>query len=143
MRHRDRVARRCGGAADWRAAVSSPDGTDVQWAGAPPARPWGARYAVRFQAFSHRGRPRSAAPLAAVPRRRAGHLRTARDGLRRRAADHIPVEWLSHLPGARRLELWRGSKVRPARDTWHNVRDVLDVWIAAKRGQYWDGSRES
>jgi hypothetical protein len=36
-----------------------------------------------------------------------------------------------------------GSKVRPARDTWHNVRDVLDVWIAAKRGQYWDGSRES
>jgi hypothetical protein len=35
--------------------------------------------------------------------------------------------------------VWRygeGSKVRPARDTWHNVRDVLDVWIAAKRGQY-------
>jgi glycosyltransferase involved in cell wall biosynthesis len=36
-----------------------------------------------------------------------------------------------------------GSKVRPARDTWHNVRDVLDVWIAAKRGRYGDGSRES
>jgi glycosyltransferase involved in cell wall biosynthesis len=35
--------------------------------------------------------------------------------------------------------VWRygeGSKVRPARDTWHNVRDVLDVWIAAKRGHY-------
>lgn len=35
--------------------------------------------------------------------------------------------------------VWRygeGSKVRPARDTWHNVRDVLDVWIAAKRGIY-------
>lgn len=30
----------------------------------------------------------------------------------------------------------RGSKVRPARDTWHNVRDVLDVWIGAKRGWY-------
>jgi glycosyltransferase involved in cell wall biosynthesis len=29
-----------------------------------------------------------------------------------------------------------GSKVRPARDTWHNVRDVLQVWIAAKRGEY-------
>ncbi len=38
--------------------------------------------------------------------------------------------------------VWRygeGSKVRPARDTWHNVRDVLDVWIAAKRGRYCDG----
>jgi dolichyl-phosphate beta-glucosyltransferase len=35
--------------------------------------------------------------------------------------------------------VWRygeGSKVRPARDTWHNVRDVLDVWIAVKRGLY-------
>jgi dolichyl-phosphate beta-glucosyltransferase len=42
--------------------------------------------------------------------------------------------------------VWRygeGSKVRPARDTWHNVRDVLDVWIAAKRGRYCDGSRKS
>jgi glycosyltransferase involved in cell wall biosynthesis len=42
--------------------------------------------------------------------------------------------------------VWRygeGSKVRPARDTWHNVRDVLDVWIAAKRGRYWDASRKS
>jgi dolichyl-phosphate beta-glucosyltransferase len=29
-----------------------------------------------------------------------------------------------------------GSKVRPARDTWHNVRDVLNVWVAAKRGHY-------
>jgi glycosyltransferase involved in cell wall biosynthesis len=29
-----------------------------------------------------------------------------------------------------------GSKVRPARDTWHNMRDVLDVWIGAKRGWY-------
>jgi dolichyl-phosphate beta-glucosyltransferase len=29
-----------------------------------------------------------------------------------------------------------GSKVRPARDTWHNVRDVLQVWIAKKRGRY-------
>lgn len=35
--------------------------------------------------------------------------------------------------------VWRygvGSKVRPARDTWHNVRDVLQVWVAAKRGKY-------
>jgi glycosyltransferase involved in cell wall biosynthesis len=42
--------------------------------------------------------------------------------------------------------VWRygeGSKVRPARDTWHNVRDVLQVWIAAKRGRYWDESLES
>jgi dolichyl-phosphate beta-glucosyltransferase len=45
----------------------------------------------------------------------------------------VPVVW----------SYGEGSKVRPARDTWHNVRDVLDVWIAAKRGQYWDGSRES
>jgi glycosyltransferase involved in cell wall biosynthesis len=36
-----------------------------------------------------------------------------------------------------------GSKVRPARDTWHNVRDVFEVWIAAKRGRYWDESLES
>jgi dolichyl-phosphate beta-glucosyltransferase len=36
-----------------------------------------------------------------------------------------------------------GSKVRPARDTWHNVRDVFEVWIAAKRGRYCDGSLES
>jgi hypothetical protein len=42
--------------------------------------------------------------------------------------------------------VWRygeGSKVRPAHDTWHNVRDVLDVWISAKRGRYCDGSRKS
>lgn len=29
-----------------------------------------------------------------------------------------------------------GSKVRPTRDTWHNMRDVLEVWIGAKRGNY-------
>lgn len=29
-----------------------------------------------------------------------------------------------------------GSKVRPAHDTWHNMRDVLRVWIGAKRGHY-------
>jgi dolichyl-phosphate beta-glucosyltransferase len=29
-----------------------------------------------------------------------------------------------------------GSKVRPAHDTWHNLRDVLHVWIDAKRGRY-------
>jgi glycosyltransferase involved in cell wall biosynthesis len=29
-----------------------------------------------------------------------------------------------------------GSKVRPARDTWHNMRDVLDVWIGVMRGHY-------
>jgi dolichyl-phosphate beta-glucosyltransferase len=29
-----------------------------------------------------------------------------------------------------------GSKVRPARDTWHNMRDVLDVWIGVMRGRY-------
>jgi glycosyltransferase involved in cell wall biosynthesis len=33
-----------------------------------------------------------------------------------------------------------GSKVRPARDTWHNVRDVLQVWIAVKRGRYCEKS---
>ena len=35
--------------------------------------------------------------------------------------------------------VWRygeGSKVRPARDTWHNVHDVLNVWFSAKRGLY-------
>jgi len=35
--------------------------------------------------------------------------------------------------------VWRygeGSKVRPARDTWHNVRDVLDVWASARQGRY-------
>ena len=37
-----------------------------------------------------------------------------------------------------------GSKVRPARDTWHNVRDVLDVWIGVRRGRYRDsGVRKS
>jgi dolichyl-phosphate beta-glucosyltransferase len=47
----------------------------------------------------------------------------------------IPVVW----------SYGEGSKVRPARDTWHNVRDVLQVWIAAKRGRYLGegGSRES
>lgn len=36
-----------------------------------------------------------------------------------------------------------GSKVRPARDTWHNVRDVLNVWMGVKRGRYRDvGSGE-
>ncbi len=29
-----------------------------------------------------------------------------------------------------------GSKVRPAHDTWHNLRDVFQVWIGAKRGNY-------
>jgi dolichyl-phosphate beta-glucosyltransferase len=29
-----------------------------------------------------------------------------------------------------------GSKVRPAHDTWHNMRDVLHVWMNAKRGRY-------
>jgi hypothetical protein len=29
-----------------------------------------------------------------------------------------------------------GSKVRPAHDTWHNMRDVLNVWVNAKRGLY-------
>ena len=29
-----------------------------------------------------------------------------------------------------------GSKVRPARDTWHNLRDVLGVWWHGKRGRY-------
>ncbi len=38
----------------------------------------------------------------------------------------IPVIW----------SYGEGSKVRPARDTWHNVRDVLDVWISARRGRY-------
>jgi dolichyl-phosphate beta-glucosyltransferase len=29
-----------------------------------------------------------------------------------------------------------GSKVRPVRDTWHNMRDVFAVWIGAIRGHY-------
>jgi dolichyl-phosphate beta-glucosyltransferase len=29
-----------------------------------------------------------------------------------------------------------GSKVRPTRDTWHNLRDVVQVWIDKKRGLY-------
>ena len=37
---------------------------------------------------------------------RADRVRTARDGVRRRAADHSAVESVSHLPGARRLALW-------------------------------------
>jgi glycosyltransferase involved in cell wall biosynthesis len=45
----------------------------------------------------------------------------------------VPVVW----------SYGEGSKVRPARDTWHNVRDLLDVWIAAKRGMYCDWSRTS
>ncbi len=48
----------------------------------------------------------------------------------------VPVVW----------SYGEGSKVRPARDTWHNVRDVLDVWIAARRGRYCESgvvSRES
>jgi glycosyltransferase involved in cell wall biosynthesis len=35
--------------------------------------------------------------------------------------------------------VWRygqGSKVRPARDTWHNVRDVLAVWVGSLQGNY-------
>lgn len=38
----------------------------------------------------------------------------------------VPVVW-TYGPG---------SKVRPARDTWHNMRDVLDVWIGILRGRY-------
>ncbi len=30
----------------------------------------------------------------------------------------------------------QGSKVRPARDTWHNLRDVLEVWTGVRRGRY-------
>lgn len=39
-----------------------------------------------------------------------------------------------------------GSKVRPARDTWNNLQDVLSVWWHAKRGGYREseaGSRKS
>ena len=39
-----------------------------------------------------------------------------------------------------------GSKVRPARDTWHNVCDVLAVWMGVRRGHYREsevGRRES
>lgn len=48
----------------------------------------------------------------------------------------VPVVW----------SYGRGSKVRPARDTWHNVRDVLQVWVGARRGWYGEskvGSRRS
>jgi dolichyl-phosphate beta-glucosyltransferase len=43
----------------------------------------------------------------------------------------VPVVW----------SYGRGSKVRPAQDTLHNVRDVLQVWVGQRRGLY--GSRES
>ncbi len=103
-------------------AIGSREGAGARRIGEPPyrhlmgrvfnglvrllARPWRARYAVRVQALSRRGRSGSAAPLPALPGWRADHLGTARDGLRRRAADHCAAERLSHLPGARRLELW-------------------------------------
>ena len=48
----------------------------------------------------------------------------------------VPVVW----------SYGRGSKVRPARDTWHNVRDVVTVWMGTKRGRYGEsgvGSRRS
>jgi glycosyltransferase involved in cell wall biosynthesis len=55
----------------------------------------------------------------------------------------VPVVW----------NYGRGSKVRPARDTWHNLRDVLEVWVGTRRGWYGEselgtrnsevGSRES
>jgi hypothetical protein len=38
----------------------------------------------------------------------------------------VPVVW----------SYGRGSKVRPARDTWHNARDVLHVWVGMRRGWY-------
>jgi glycosyltransferase involved in cell wall biosynthesis len=38
----------------------------------------------------------------------------------------VPVVW----------SYGEGSKVRPAHDTWHNMRDVFDVWISTKRGRY-------
>lgn len=38
----------------------------------------------------------------------------------------VPVVW----------SYGEGSKVRPARDTWHNMRDVLTVWMHGKRGRY-------
>jgi glycosyltransferase involved in cell wall biosynthesis len=43
----------------------------------------------------------------------------------------VPVVW----------SYGQGSKVRPAQDTWHNVRDVLAVWVGTRRGLY--GSRKS
>ncbi|MFN8593089.1 MAG: dolichyl-phosphate beta-glucosyltransferase [Thermomicrobiales bacterium] len=52
--------------------------------------------------------------LLAIARRRGYHICA------------IPVVWTY---GA-------GSKVRPARDTWHNMRDVFSVWAHALRGHY-------
>lgn len=46
--------------------------------------------------------------------------------LRGYRVESVPVVWTY---GA-------GSKVRPAHDTWHNLRDVFQVWIGAKRGNY-------
>ena len=66
-----------------------------------------------FKLFRAEVAAASARTLPAVPRQRADHLRTARDGLRRRAADHRPDERLSHLPGAGRLELRRGEQGAP------------------------------
>ncbi len=47
-------------------------------------------------------------------------------GLHRYRVCAVPVTW----------SYGEGSKVRPARDTWHNMRDVLDVWVGVKRGWY-------
>lgn len=38
----------------------------------------------------------------------------------------IPVSW----------RYGQQSKVDPARDTWHNLRDVLQVWLNRSRGRY-------
>ncbi len=56
--------------------------------------------------------------------------------LQRYSVCPVPVVW----------SYGRGSKVRPARDTWHNVRDVLEVWVGTRRGWYGEseaGSRKS
>lgn len=51
----------------------------------------------------------------------------------------LAIAWMRGYRVASVPVVWtygEGSKVRPARDTWHNMRDVLEVWIRAKRGDY-------
>ncbi len=63
-----------------------------------------------FKLFRAEVARESVAPLPALPGCGADRRRTARDGIRRRAADHRAAEWVSHLPGACRLALWRGEQ---------------------------------
>lgn len=72
-------------------------------------------------------------------------LYDARDGLvsgPRVTAFDVELLTIARLHGYRICSVpvvWtygEGSKVRPTRDTWHNLRDVVQVWRDKKRGLY-------